>query len=382
MRKKYYRLDRSGLSRLVEMLHQRGYQVYAPRIQNAAFQWQPIDSLDDLPAGWTNLSQPARYRLQRTDSSALFASWTGPDSLKRLLHPPRVTVTEIQNNGDGLTIIQPSQPVVRRAFLGVRACDLAAVAALDRALLQDRYVDDIYRAQRSETLFIAVHCTSSAETCFCASTHTGPAASSGFDIALTERLTAESPEYLAESASAAGAGLLDELAPPVAPPEWARESAEACKRAAAAQTRAVHPSEAQAVLDRTFDHPRWDQTARRCLACGNCTSVCPTCFCVNFEERSSLDGASAQRLRVWDSCFTQSFSYIHGGSIRLTPKSRYRQWLSHKLARWQQQFAVPGCVGCGRCITWCPAGIDITEEFAVLQAAVHPEPQGATSHGH
>ena len=268
----------------------------------------------------------------------------------------------------------------KRAFLGVRACDLAGVAALDRALLADRYVDDIYKANRSQAFLIAVHCQESAATCFCASMNCGPQARSGFDIALGER---PDGEFLAEAGSAEGLQVLESSGAALAPPEWAKQVAEACARAGAAQQRKLNAAAAPAVIDQSFDHPRWEATAGRCLSCGNCTSVCPTCFCVNFEERSSLDRHTAERLRVWDSCFTQSFTYIHGGSIRMTPKSRYRQWLSHKLARWQMQFGVSGCTGCGRCITWCPAGIDICEEFAALEAAPSTSfMTGVASDGH
>ena len=82
-----------------------------------------------------------------------------------------------------------------------------------------------------------------------------------------------------------------------------------------------------------------------------------------------LYGARAERWRKWDSCFTLDFSYIHGGSVRTSAAARYRQWLSHKLATWIDQFGSSGCVGCGRCITWCPVGIDITEEVAAIRAS-------------
>ena len=366
MRRKTYRLDRSGLSSLCESLKQRGYEIYGPQVRGHAIQWHALESVDDLPAGWTTETGPSHYRLSPRPDQALFGYWTGPDSLKKTLHPARAVVARAELNGDGLRILQESLQPVKRAFLGVRACDLAAVAALDRALLGDRYVDDVYRSNRAQSFLIAVHCQDSAATCFCASMKTGPQARTGFDIALAER---PDGEFLAEAGSAQGLQVIEACALAPAPPEWARQLAEACEKAGAAQTRQVNAAAALAVIEQSFDHPRWEATAARCLACGNCTSVCPTCFCVNFEERSALDMHSAERLRVWDSCFTQSFTYIHGGSIRQTPKSRYRQWLSHKLARWQAQFGVPGCTGCGRCITWCPAGIDITEEFAALEAA-------------
>ena len=121
------------------------------------------------------------------------------------------------------------------------------------------------------------------------------------------------------------------------------------------------------------EHPRWAEMADRCMACGNCTQVCPTCFCTSIEDKAALDGTAAERVRRWDSCFTPDFSYIHGGSVRPSVRARYRHWLTHKLGTWHDQFGTSGCVGCGRCITWCPAGIDITEEARALQAGAPRE---------
>ena len=112
---------------------------------------------------------------------------------------------------------------------------------------------------------------------------------------------------------------------------------------------------------------RWDDVAARCLTCGNCTLACPTCFCTSVEDSSDLTGEHAERWELWDSCFDLDFSYLHGGSVRTSPKSRYRQWLTHKLGTWHDQFGSSGCVGCGRCIVWCPAGIDLTEEVKALR---------------
>lgn len=383
MRKLFYRLDCSSLAALLETLKQRGYVLIGPRVQQDALQWGPLDSLADLPAGITVDLGPGHYRVQTDSGEALFAHAGGLDSLKRLLHPPRQTLTTIRKQGESWNIQQHAPATTKRAIVGVRACDLAALAALDRVLLGDGARDEIYQAQRAGLFVVAVQCTQAAETCFCASMGTGPRATTGFDLALTERLEGGSHEFLVEVGSVQGKEVLEEMRAGPAPAEWAQQSVEATRRAAAAQTRAVHLARSRAVIQQTFDHPRWEKTARRCLACGNCTSSCPTCFCVNYEESSSLDLDTAQRVRVWDSCFTQSFTYIHGGSIRLTPKSRYRQWLSHKLAHWQDQFGMTGCSGCGRCITWCPAGIDITEEFAALeQASESVVTAGGGSHGH
>ena len=123
------------------------------------------------------------------------------------------------------------------------------------------------------------------------------------------------------------------------------------------------------LLQDSLEHPRWDEVAERCLTCGNCTMVCPTCFCTTVEDVTDLTGEQAERWRAWDTCFSLDHSYVHGGSVRPTGRSRYRQWMTHKLGTWWDQFGTSGCVGCGRCIAWCPVGIDITEEAAALRAS-------------
>ncbi|MBV8527642.1 MAG: 4Fe-4S dicluster domain-containing protein, partial [Candidatus Dormibacteraeota bacterium] len=116
--------------------------------------------------------------------------------------------------------------------------------------------------------------------------------------------------------------------------------------------------------------------AQRCLACGNCTMQCPTCFCSDLVDEPDVVAGDA-RVRRWASCFEQDYSHIHGGSVRTSTRARYRQWLTHKLGTWWEQFGTSGCVGCGRCIAWCPVGIDITDEVRALreQPAAAPVPQ-------
>lgn len=367
MRRKSYRLSGEGLGALIRQLRDRNYQVYGPRADDFALHWRPIESIEDLPRGWTQELAPGRARLVPGEPTALFHHWTCAEGLKAILHLPVVRILTAERDNGAFRILDNPAPAEKCAFLGVRPCDLAALAVLDRVLLGDRYADDIYRARRQNAFLVALHCQESAPTCFCASMGSGPRARSGFDIALAEFVESGAPEFFAEAGTDAGLELLELCGATPAPPEWTRAVEEGCTRAAAAQTRRVDAHAAPQLIDAMFDSPHWDAVARRCLACGNCTSVCPTCFCVNYEDRTSIDGRRAERWRLWDSCFTQSFTYIHGGSVRSSVKSRYRQWLSHKLARWQAQFGTPGCVGCGRCIAWCPAGIDITEEFRQLQ---------------
>jgi ferredoxin len=118
-----------------------------------------------------------------------------------------------------------------------------------------------------------------------------------------------------------------------------------------------------------LENPHWEDIASRCLGCTNCTLVCPTCFCHSVEEVADLTQDRIVRERQWDSCFNLAFSHSGGGSVRNDIRSRYRQWMTHKLAYWIDQFGSSGCVGCGRCITWCPVGIDLTAEVATLIGA-------------
>jgi ferredoxin len=197
---------------------------------------------------------------------------------------------------------------------------------------------------------------------------TGPGVSGGYDIALTEVLNESAPYYLAQSGTARGARILTAL-----PGREAHEAELQAGAAVVAQTarkmgRTLDTAELPALLRRNLEHPRWNAVAERCLSCANCTLVCPTCFCSTVEDITDLTGGHAERWRKWDSCFTLDFSHVHGGSVRASCRSRYRQWLTHKLGTWHAQFGVSGCVGCGRCITWCPVGIDLTEEAAAIRA--------------
>jgi ferredoxin len=219
-----------------------------------------------------------------------------------------------------------------------------------------------YEARRKDTLLVAAHCNTAAATCFCHSMGTGPRAD-GFDLALSEGVREGRHLFIMEVGSTAGAQTLSGLALTPAREEdlsWARGLTE---NATQQMKRAIEPEVARDVLKTSLESKRWQQVAERCLACTNCTASCPTCFCTSIEDVGELDGSSAHRIRTTDSCFNTNFSYVHGGPVRASLASRYRQWLTHKFSTWYEQFGSSGCVGCGRCITWCPVGIDVTEEL-------------------
>ena len=362
-----FRLERAHLQQLFDALTRRGYQVIGPIVRDGAIVYERLSSVADLPIGWTDEQDGGIYRLKKRDDEALFGFTVGPHSWKQFLHPPKNRLWRAERRGKGFDIIQEDDKPPKYAFIGVRSCDLSAIAVQDRVLLHDRYTDPIYRARREDCFIVAVNCGQAGGTCFCVSMKTGPKATFGFDLALTEILEDGRHQFVVEVGSERGAEVLSEVPRGNAAPDDLAAAQHAVDHAAGQMGRTMDTAGIKELLYRNYDHPRWDDVASRCLTCANCTMVCPTCFCTTVEDMTDLTGENAERWRRWDSCFTVDFSYIHGGSARATPRSRYRQWMTHKLATWIDQFGTSGCIGCGRCITWCPVGIDITEETRAIR---------------
>jgi ferredoxin len=363
---------------LIDALRSGGYRTIGPRIMDSAIVYGDLESVDQLPAGYLDRQDGGSYRLEKDESAGYFDHVVGPQSLKGFLFPPRETLLESVRTNGTWQMTAPEVDAKPLAVIGVRSCDLHALAIQDKVFLGGPYVDPGYKARREKLFLVAVNCRRAAATCFCHSMKTGPAVSGGFDLALTEL----NPHFLVEVGSARGGEILDAV-------EWSPATSQQVEEAhvvstlleAELQGRESKPSvqngaPRERFLDTTnihdlllgnLEHPRWAEVAERCLACANCTMVCPTCFCASVEDVSDLSGDNVQRERAWDSCFTAEHSTTNTGTVRKTTASRYRQWLTHKLATWHDQFGTSGCVGCGRCITWCPVAIDLTEEVAAIR---------------
>ncbi len=364
-------LPRDSLQALIECLQEDGYTVIGPVVDQEAITYQVISSVDDLPRGWTEEQSAGRYRLVRRDDEALFGYTVGPHSWKAFLFPPQVTVARADRSSDGRwEMTTPEETVPRHAFLGVRACELAAIAVQDRVFLEGPWVDPVYQARRREVFIVAVHCTQAASTCFCTSMGTGPECRTGFDLALTEL----EDGFVIQGGSDAGHEILERLDVAVAAPSQSAAAGSARRQAERQIRRHLDTNGLRDLLLNSLDDSQWDAVAGRCLSCTNCTMVCPTCFCSTVTDVPDLSGDHVKRERSWDSCFNVDFSRMSGGVIRNDVRSRYRQWLTHKLASWHDQFGQSGCVGCGRCITWCPPGIDLTEEVAAIRSHQEPIP--------
>ncbi|MCP4384455.1 MAG: sulfite reductase subunit A [Hyphomicrobiales bacterium] len=360
-------LDTAGLDVLFEALRSRHYRVVGPRVRDQAIVYDDIETVSDLPRGWTDEQDGGHYRLIKRDDQALFGYVVGPHSWKTYLHPPRQRLWTAKRTNGAVEVTADETANPRYAFIGVRACELNAIAIQDRVLMGGPFADPHYQVRREDAFLVAVNCGQAGGTCFCTSMKTGPKADSGFDLALTEIADSADARFVVEVGSEAGQEILSTLPSELATDDDLATADEIVERTTASMGREMPESDLRDLLLDNLEHSRWDDVAERCLTCGNCTMVCPTCFCTSVEDTSDLTGTETARERRWDSCFTMDFSYIHGGSVRQSSKSRYRQWMTHKLATWFDQFGSSGCVGCGRCITWCPVGIDITEEVRAIQ---------------
>jgi Fe-S-cluster-containing hydrogenase component 2 len=386
-------MDVAALSLLHGALEAAGYQVIGPTVSDDAIILSELGSAAELPFGWGAELAPGGYRIRPRSDTAAFGHSAGPQSWKQYLHPPREKMWSVDRAGGQFDVVPADEPALKRAFVGVRPCDLSAIGIQDQVLGRGEHAGSRYAARRAGVFIVAVNCTEPGATCFCTSMGTGPEAGPGYDLALTELVSDTGHKFLVDIGSPAGAEMLAEV--PVTP---GGDGTTGLARSAVAQAadqmgRSMPADALHDLMAGSYAADRWDDVAQRCLTCGNCTMACPTCFCTTVEDVSDLSGEHAERWQLWDSCFSLSFSYLPGGPIRSSDHSRYRQWLTHKLGTWHDQFGSSGCVGCGRCIVWCPVGIDLTEEVAALQAeaqraeaqqaeAQHAEAQHAEARAH
>lgn len=359
-------ITEEGLRGLLLLLGTDGFTVIGPRLRDGAICFGPLSDVDDLPRGRGDRQKAASYELRERNDQAWFGYTTSPHSAKRTLFPERQKIGAAEIEGEEVTWTGEVSPPRRYAFLGLRPCDAHAIRIQDRIFLGQHIRDTSYERNRSGTLLIVVQCGEAGGTCFCSSMNSGPRATDGFDIALTEILEGGRHFFVAEQGSEEGALYIETVASRTATDADWDLALECTANAERTMGRCLDAGASRNLLANSYEHPHWDDVASRCLSCTNCTMVCPTCFCSGIEELSGLSLDRAERWRRWSSCFECEFSHIHGCVVRPDTRSQYRQWLTHKLGTWHDQFGMSGCVGCGRCITWCPVGIDITEEVQAL----------------
>jgi len=357
-------IEADRLDSLIKALRKSGYKTIGPKARDGAVVLEEISGADELPIGLVDDQQPGAYRLSKAKKPAYFDFTHGSQTWKRYLFPPKEKLWTAQKTDNGF-VVEAEVDAPKYAFIGVRACELAAIQIQDKVFVDGEHTATGYKARRDKALIVALNCRRAGGTCFCTSMNTGPKVKDGYDLALTELTKKDSHVFLVEAGSDQGEKILARLDARPAVADDFKAAKKAVSKAAKSMGRDMLPDAAKILAD-NLESPRWQDIAKRCLDCANCTLVCPTCFCNTTTDTTSLDGQTAERWRQWDSCFTLDFSYIHGGAIRRDGAQRYRQWMTHKLSSWHDQFGVSGCVGCGRCITWCPVGIDITAEVRAM----------------
>ena len=361
---------RTGLQGLLDALSSAGYRVVGPVVRDGVIAYNDINDEQAMPTGCTVVQAPGRWRLLHGDGPTRF-SWTpGSDSWKQYVFPARNEVLRIRRSDGSWTATRPAAPDRPLALIGARDCELRALGILDRVLLDPDHPDPRYAERRADTFVVAVTCTEPSSTCWCTSVGGGPEPRTGFDLKITELAATERPpaphRLLVEAATTRGQRLLQQLPSERATDADIAAAAEVVTRSVAMMPPRLPGPDLPQLLAGTEQHPQWDAVAERCLSCGNCTMVCPTCFCNTLSDHTPLGTDDAVREQSWASCFQLEHSNLGGRPVRATTAARYRQWLTHKLQTWPEQFGTLGCVGCGRCTTWCPAGIDIVEEANVL----------------
>ncbi len=376
----FVRTEKTELQEVIDTLKEFGFLTVGPRLIDEAIVYGELEKIEQLPIGYVDEQDGGKYRLHRSKTDSWFDYTVGPESLKKYLFSPRETLFQSHQTDGNWQFEEPELPSRPLAVIGPRACDLNALAIQDRVFLKGAYVDPQYQRRRQDLFVVAVNCQRAAPTCFCHSMGTGPAVRNDFDLALIEMAN----HFVVEIGSEHGGTVISAA-------EWAPctlDQVEDARKTVidldtsmkdrdpqtdsvldleSPRERCLDTSDVHDLLLNNLDHPRWEQVAQSCLSCANCTMVCPTCFCSSVDDVADLSGDHVARERTWDSCFTAEHSYTNTGVVRKQTASRYRQWLTHKLATWQDQFGVSGCVGCGRCIAWCPVGIDLTEEVAAIR---------------
>jgi sulfhydrogenase subunit beta (sulfur reductase) len=355
-------LHKQNFNHLLEVLRSEGFQVKGPKIKEGAITLDTIENTTDLPLGHKESQAPGQYQLEKSSDNCFFAFTLGPQSFKKFLEPPRRKLWEVDQKNGEIVLTVPLDEEAPMAFLGVRACELHALKIQDRVFITDDNPNTFYKERRENALIIAVHCQRAAQTCFCPSMETGPEMPEGYDLLLTE----QEEYFIIQAKGERGKKIFNLLPLQEAATDWKKTIQLQVENTANSIKRDFPKNKAKIAIKENPNSDFWQDIAQVCTSCANCTLVCPTCFCSSVEDITDLAGEHSERWKKWDSCFNPDFSYIHGGAVRKSVSSRYRQWLSHKFSYWYEQFDSSGCVGCGRCLTWCPVGIDFTESISTL----------------
>lgn len=278
---------------------------------------------------------------------------------KEFFLPPTEIIFNFTLNKEGFDIVLPEKEEERRVIFGIRPCDVNALLILDK-VFEGEQRDEYYLLKRERTTLVALGCNRPLARCFCGSVGAGPSLSGNFDVLLTEL----DDFYLVEVASDKGRELIDKA--PELFLEASKESREGkeqvVEQAKRLASKPVLASEVARRMEACFNDGMWKELGKRCLQCGGCTYLCPTCYCFDVVDR--VDNSKGVRMRCWDCCLLPGFTRMAGGlNPRESAEARIKQRFYHKWDYFVERFGVFQCVGCGRCSETALCHIDWEQVF-------------------
>ncbi len=291
-----------------------------------------------------------------------FSDGSTRESVKGLFFPQRERLFSYQ----GGTIDAPGFPDEKRVVFGVRPCDARGLSLLDRVFDGGDCRDPYYVTRRENTLVVAVGCSRPADTCFCTLTGGGPFSREGADLLLTDvgdnflaqPVTEEGEAFLRESAGFENGG-----------PDRAASGRERMEHARDAVNAGLRIDPILEAIRRDFEDPFWETIHEKCIGCGVCTFLCPTCHCFDILDEGD---AAGERIRIWDACMFPQFTlHASGANPRPTGKERMRQRVMHKFQYFVENHGEAACTGCGRCVRSCPVNLDIRDVLEQIQNPNH-----------
>lgn len=326
------RLSQSGLTQWIEGMLASGRRVLAPVEEEGLTVFRPITNSAELAANYTRSDLP-------------FKEW---------LFPPTEVILRYRIENGEPVLEDPEVDAPETVALFLRPCDAAAVAILDKVFGGD-YEDEFYLTRRRRLTIVGLSCTDPLPECFCAAVGLSPTSELGSDVLLTPI----GDEFLVEVLTEKGEQLVQQFERLFADAEGLTK--EQVTADAVAKMKRTEPLPSlMGDYAQMFEHPVWEEVARKCLGCGVCAYTCPTCHCYDIVDEAGL--FEGVRCRNWDCCAFALFTlHASGHNPRPTQAHRYRQRILHKFAYFLQTYGQNMCVGCGRCVVKCPVGMDIYE---------------------
>ena len=340
---KIVKLPKENLINFIVRLNLFG-EIYAPTKRGEkSFVFAPVRDLSEIELNYTRTILPLKkYFFKPVDVMFNFSAEDGYEA--------------------------PVEEADRKhVIFGAHPCDIHGLKILD-VVFGGRYMDGYYFARRNNAIIIGIDCIPD-DLCFCRSTGTD-FVDTGFDLFLSDI----DDSYLVRVGTSLGDDIIkagDSLFLEVEKKDREEYKRKSIQRRESFETE-IQLQDLPEIMDLEYESQIWQEVGEKCLSCGTCSMVCPTCYCYAVFDELNLDVSSGQRKRRWDSCLFKDYALVAGGhNFRAQRSSRVKNRYFHKQRGFVSQYGRPSCVGCGRCKAYCPAGVDIVEVIGKLKGEIH-----------